>query len=131
MLDTNIVSDLIRNPVGDVTRRLAAEGEDSVAVSIIVAAELRYGSAKRGSPRLNALVDGMLRRITVLPLRLPADSAYGAIRTSLEARGRPIGHNDLLIAAHALTLDLPLVTDNVGEFTRVPGLRVENWLRAA
>ena len=131
MLDTNIVSDLIRHPAGAVTRRIAVAGEDSVAVSIIVAAELRYGCAKRAAPRLTALVDGVLGRITVLPLRPPADAAYGAIRADLEAHGHPIGHNDLLIAAHALALDLPLVTGNVGEFARVPGLRVENWLGTA
>ena len=128
MLDTNIVSDLIRNPLGRAASRIDHLGDDSVCVSIVVAAELRYGCAKRRSPRLLSLVEGALERMPVLPLDLPADAEYAAIRAELETAGKPIGPNDLLIAAHAYALRMPLVTADVGEFSRVRGLQVENWL---
>ena len=128
LLDTNILSDLIRNPDGPAARRIGQVGPKKVFTSIIVAAELRYGCAKKGSPRLLAKVEGILATIPVLPLDIPSDTEYGGIRAELEAAGRPIGMNDLLIAAHAHALGLTLVTDNTGEFDRIRGLNVENWL---
>jgi tRNA(fMet)-specific endonuclease VapC len=128
MLDTNIVSDLIRNPAGVVAARLAEHGEGGICLSIITAAELRYGAAKRGSARLLARVEGILDRVDVLPFDKPGDDEYGTLRAHLEGQGTPIGPTDLLIAAHALALKVVLVTDNVGEFRRVPGLKVENWM---
>ena len=101
MLDTNIISDLIRNPQGKAAKRIAKVGEDNICTSIIVAAELRYGCAKSGSDRLLRVVEDLLGEIDILPLEIPADSEYGGIRAELEAAGRPIGGNDLLIAAHA------------------------------
>ena len=127
MLDTNIVSEIIRNPTGHAARRARAAAE-SVCVSIVVAAELRYGCARKGSPRLLRRVEEFLAEVPVLPFDVPADSQYGGIRAELEAAGRPIGSNDLLIAAHASALAATIVTANVAEFSRVPGLRVENWL---
>ncbi|PZQ50849.1 MAG: VapC toxin family PIN domain ribonuclease [Rhodovulum sulfidophilum] len=127
MLDTNIVSELARDPRGAVTRRIAEVGPEAIRVSVVTAAELRYGCAKKGSPRLTAQIDAILGGIEVLPLDVPADAEYGDIRAALEAAGRPIGPNDLLIAAHARAIGAVLVTANVGEFTRVPALRVENW----
>jgi tRNA(fMet)-specific endonuclease VapC len=129
MLDTNIVSELARNPHGPVTKRIAAVGAEAVCVSIITAAELRYGCAKKGSPKLLAQVESILDSLEVIPLDVPADTPYGAIRTELEAGGKPIGPNDLLIAAHASALGAVLVTANLAEFTRVRDLRVENWLQ--
>jgi tRNA(fMet)-specific endonuclease VapC len=129
MLDTNIVSDMIRHPRGRVVEHIADVGEQGLSVSVVVAAELRYGVAKARSRRLANLVDGVLARLTIAPYQVPADACYGSIRTELEAAGRPIGQNDLLIAAHAVALGLPLVTDNLDEFARVPGLAIENWLR--
>jgi tRNA(fMet)-specific endonuclease VapC len=128
LLDTNILSDLIRNPQGRAARRIAKVGENSVCTSIIVAAELRYGCAKSGSMRLSKAVEDLLGEIDVLPFEVPADSDYGAIRASLEAAGTPIGSNDLLIAAHAQALGATIVTANADEFERVRGLKVENWL---
>lgn len=96
---------------------------------MIVAAELRFGGAKKGSPKLAARIDGVLERMIVLPFEPPADLHYAALRVALEAGGRPIGANDMLIAAHALALDAVLVSDNTREFERVPGLTVENWPR--
>ena len=128
LLDTNILSDLIRNPFGPVAQRIEAVGAKAVCTSIIVAAELRYGCAKKGSPRLQARVEDILATIPVLPLEVPADADYGRQRVQLEASGQPIGGNDLLIAAHALALGLTLVTHNTREFSRTAGLQVEDWL---
>ena len=128
LLDTNILSDLIRNPFGPVAQRIEAVGAKAVCTSIIVAAELRYGCAKKGSPRLQARVEDILATIPVLPLEVPADVDYGRQRAQLEASGQPIGGNDLLIAAHALALGLTLVTHNTREFSRIVGLQVEDWL---
>lgn len=127
MLDTNTVSELIRNPAGPAAQRARAAGS-AVCVSIIVAAELRYGCAKKGSPRLLRKIEEFLSRVPVLPFNVPADSEYGNLRAELEAVGRPIGSNDLLIAAHACALGATMVTANIGEFRRVRGLNVENWL---
>ena len=128
LLDTNILSDLIRNPAGLAACRIEKENQKMLFTSIIVAAELRYGCAKKGSTRLLERVESVLNIIPVLPLDVPADGEYGGIRAELEAAGQPIGLNDLLIAAHAYTLNLTLVTDNTREFCRIRGLKVENWL---
>ena len=128
LLDTNILSDLIRNPFGPVAQRIEAVGAKAVCTSIIVAAELRYGCAKKGSPRLQARVEDILATIPVLPLEVPADADYGRQRAQLEASGQPIGGNELLIASHALALGLTLVTHNTREFSRIAGLQVEDWL---
>lgn len=129
LLDTNIVSNLVRHPQGRVAAKIAEIGEQQVATSIIVAAELRYGAAKKGSPRLSAQLESILGALDVIALEPPADVAYGDLRATLEKSGRLIGPNDLLIAAQSLALEMVLVTDNVGEFERVAGLKVENWLR--
>ena len=128
MLDTNIISDLVKNPQGRAAKRIAKVGEDNICTSIIVAAELRYGCAKSGSKRLLKAVEDLLSEIPVLPFDVPADAEYGGIRSALEAAGRPIGSNDLLIAAHAYATGATVVTANVDEFKRIRGLSVENWL---
>ena len=128
MLDTNIISDLIRNPQGRAAKRIAKAGEDNICTSIIVAAELRYGCAKSGSERLLKAVEDLLGEINVLPFDVPADTEYRGIRAELEAAGKPIGSNDLLIAAHAHATGATIVTANTDEFKRIRGLNVENWL---
>jgi tRNA(fMet)-specific endonuclease VapC len=128
MLDTNIISDLIRKPQGKAARRIARVGENNICTSVIVAAELRYGCAKSGSKRLLKAVEDLLGEITVLPFDVPADAEYGAIRSELETAGTPIGSNDLLIAAHACATGATIVTANANEFKRIRGLKVENWL---
>ena len=128
MLDTNIISDLIRKPQGKAARRIARVGENNICTSVIVATELRYGCAKSGSKRLLKAVEDLLGEITVLPFDVPADAEYGAIRSDLEATGTPIGSNDLLIAAHACATGATIVTANANEFKRIRGLKVENWL---
>ena len=127
MLDTNIVSALVRRPAGKVARRAGALDRGAIAISIIVAAELRYGAERLGSMRLTRQLDAVLSAIETLPLAEPADRHYGQIRSALERAGRPIGHNDLLIAAHARALGVTLVTRNIGEFSRVPDLSVADW----
>jgi tRNA(fMet)-specific endonuclease VapC len=129
LLDTNVVSALVRDPRGMITERIRVVGEANVCTSIIVAAELRYGATKKGSTRLLAQLESVLSALEVLPLEAPVDSIYGEVRTQLEQAGQPIGGNDLLIAAHALSLGCTVVTDNQREFERVKDLPVENWLR--
>lgn len=130
LLDTNIVSDLVRNPQGRVTQRIREVGEAQVCTSIVVAAELRYGAAKKASPRLTTQLEAILNALDVLPLEPPADYVYGELRALLERSGQPIGGNDMLIAAQALALGHTIVTDE-SEFARVKGLPRENWLRDA
>lgn len=128
LLDMNILSDMIRNPFGPAARRAEAVDPKAISTSIVVAAELRYGCAKKGSAKLLEKVEALLETILVLPLESPVDADYGAIRAALESEGQSIGLNDLLIGTHARTLGLTLVTDNVREFGRIPRLRIENWL---
>jgi tRNA(fMet)-specific endonuclease VapC len=130
LLDTNILSDLVRNPQGVVAAQITEAGEDTVCTSIIVVAELRYGAIKSDSAKLAERIDMILSALEILPLETPADHQYASIRHHLTRQGTLIGPNDLLIAAHALAHDLTVITANVGEFSRVPGLKVENWLQA-
>ncbi len=129
LLDTNIVSDLVRRPQGPAAQRIFQVGEAAICTSVIVTAELRYGAAKLGSPRLSAQLETVLGPFEVIPFEPPADTVYGKIRAQLERMGRVIGNNDMLIAAHAIALDCTLVTANQREFSRVEGLRLENWLK--
>jgi tRNA(fMet)-specific endonuclease VapC len=130
LLDTNIISALVRDPNGVVAERIRDVGEANVCTSIIVAAELRYGASKKRSARLSAQLELVLGAFDVLPLETPTDAIYGDIRAQLERAGQLIGGNDLLIAAHTLANACTLVTDNQREFERVKDLPVENWLRA-
>ena len=128
LLDTNILSNLLRHPAGSVAQQIAEKGENTVCTSIVVACELRFGAEKKQSAALRARVEELLTVLDVLALDVDTDFHYAQIRATLETVGTPIGPNDLLIAAHARSLDLILVSANVGEFSRVPGLAVENWL---
>ena len=128
LLDTNILCDLIRYPQGTVASRIATAGEDTVCTSIVVAAELRFGAIKTGSEKLEQTVDLILSAMEILPLEPLADRHYGELRHHLSHQGMPIEPNDLLIAAHTLAMDLTLVTANTREFSRLPGLKLENWL---
>lgn len=129
LLDTNILSDLIKHPAGAVAQHIAAVGEDAVCTSIVVACELRYGGMKKSSPALSEKIEQLLSVIDVLPLEVDADLEYGVIRSSLEKAGTPIGANDMLIAAHALSQNLTLITGNISEFSRIDGIKLENWLK--
>jgi len=129
LLDTNILSDLVRHPHGPISDRIKEVKERNICTSIVVAAELRYGAAKKASSRLTVQLEAVLHAIDVLAFEQPADAVYAEIRTLLERAGQTIGANDLLIAAHALALGHSVVTDNERKFSRVQDLRVENWLR--
>jgi tRNA(fMet)-specific endonuclease VapC len=129
LLDTNIVSDLVRHPKGHIADRVARVGAQNVCTSIIVAAELRYGAVKRAWTQLSAQLEAVLGSIEIMPLEPPVDVVYGRLRAGLERSGRPIGGNDLFIAAQAMALQHILVSDNEREFSRIDGLSVENWLR--
>jgi tRNA(fMet)-specific endonuclease VapC len=131
LLDTNVLSHLVRDPRGSVAQRLATIEDSLVFTSVVVAGELRFGALKKGSAALIERVDRLLEHIEVAPLENGVDRTYADIRHALESSGRPIGANDLLVAAHALEQDATLVTDNVEEFQRVPGLAVENWTQPA
>ncbi len=128
LLDTNILSALIKDPQGSATQRIKAAGNDKIFTSIIVASELQFGIKKRNSKQLTQRVEALLETINILDFKSPADIYYGEIRNYLQTEGTPIGPNDLLIAAHALAENLIMVTDNLNEFKRVANLRVENWL---
>jgi tRNA(fMet)-specific endonuclease VapC len=128
LLEANIISDVVRNPGSHVKPRIRQVGEAQICTSIFVAAELRYGAMKKGSPRLTDNLEAVLERLEVLPFAAPADSTYALLRCRLEKAGRPIGGNDLLIAAQAVALGYTIVTDNEREFRQVDGLRCENWL---
>lgn len=130
MLDTNIVSAVVKQPDCAVARRLAAMPRETFCISVIAAAELRFGMCRKRSAKLTKQVEAVLEGIDIVPLEEPADQHYGSIRAQLTRLGQPIGQNDLFIAAHALALDVVLVTANTGEFERVPGLVIENWLNA-
>ena len=128
LLDTDILSDLIKHPAGTVARHIATVGEDTICTSIVVACELRYGGMKKGSLALSEKIEQLLSVIDVLPLEVDADREYGVIRSSLEKAGTIIGANDMLIAAHALSQNLTLITGNTSEFSKINGLKLKNWL---
>jgi tRNA(fMet)-specific endonuclease VapC len=129
LLDTNMLSEAVRDANGGVAQRIRqALGTSQIVTSIIVAGELRFGGIKRGSRRLVQRIEQVLTAIDVLALAPPVDAIYAKVRADLENRGQPIGGNDLWIAAHALALRHTLVTANAREFGRVPGLVSENWL---
>ena len=131
MLDTNVISDMVRNPDGLAARRASSLDDDALCTSAIVASELRYGLRKSGAVALARRVEAVLGEMEILSYDAPVSFAYAQARSTLEKKGQPIGATDLFIAAHALSLDLTLVTANMREFSRVEGLKVENWLEDA
>ena len=132
-LDTNIISHFMRDATGIAAMRVmtAQDTGRKVMTSIVVQCELEFGLSKRPSRRLELAYAEVMQRIDVLALDTTVVAHYAAIRNALERQGTPIGPNDTLIAAHALSVDAVLVTDNDDEFRRIPGLQIENWLRDA
>jgi len=128
MLDTNVISDLIKDPFGKVASHIRQLEKNMVCTSIIVAGELQYGAIKKANAHLTERVNKILQTIPVLMLNQQHATTYSRIRAELEKRGEPIGMNDLWIAAHALAERKILVTPNIWEFCRVSDLIVENWL---
>ncbi len=130
LLDTNILSQLIRDPRGPVTQRLAELNTEEICTSIVVACEMRYGAARRDSSPLTERVEDLLASLPVLPFDTDADRHYADIRSALERAGQTIGGNNLLIPAPSRALGATLVTHNLREFERVPGLKLDDWLAA-
>lgn len=129
MLDTNICIYIIKQRPPEVLTRFNAYVVGDIAVSSITVAELQFGVQRSQTPERNQpALDQFLLPLTVVGFDQAAAVTYGQVRTSLERNGRPIGPLDTLIAAHALSLKLSLVTNNVDEFARVPGLQVVNWV---
>jgi len=132
LLDTNIVSHFLRGASPALNQRILDSAPEVLAISIISAGALRYGLSRlppsRGAAQLTHQLDALLTAVAVLALPPEAAQHYGTARSQLEAAGTPIGGNDLWIAAHALSHDLTLVTNNTREFERVPGLKLENWV---
>ncbi len=131
MLDTNALSELVRNPHGTLAQKLNVLEPDSVCTSIVAACELRFGAQRKGSAPLTQRVEQLLQALTVLPLDTAADEHYADIRATLERSGTPIGSHDLFIAAHARSRGMTLLTRNLRELQRVPGLTVEDWPTSA
>jgi tRNA(fMet)-specific endonuclease VapC len=132
LLDTNTISNLVDFPSGAGAKRVreAAAADAQIVTSIVVVAELRFGYTKISSRRLKDAYERIFQSIAVEDWRTPFDHVYGEIRSMLEKRGSKIGAMDMLIASHALATDAVVVTGNEREFCRVPGLKIENWLRA-
>jgi tRNA(fMet)-specific endonuclease VapC len=130
LLDTNTCIYIINRRPPEVFDRFTGRHIGEIAISSITGAELAFGVAKSGSRRNQQALDKFLAPLDILPFDEAAMRRYGSLRSYLERQGRPIGALDLLIAAHALALDVTLVTNNEREFARVPGLRLTNWVNA-
>lgn len=127
MLDTNICIYVINSRPAIVLERFRLERIGDIVISSVTAAELAFGVAKSGSVRNRQALDMFLSTLEILPFDESVIWHYGDLRTDLERRGQPIGTLDTMIAAHALSINTILVTNNTREFERVPGLRLENW----
>lgn len=129
MLDTNICMYIIKKQPQTVLERFASHPVGELGISAITLAELEYGASKSSNPARNReALEQFVSPLEVAAFERPATLTYGRMRALLEKRGRPIGSMDMLIAAHALSLQVRLVTNNIREFNRVPSLRVENWV---
>ena len=130
LLDTNVCVDYFTGRYPKVVAHLQASSPEDLFVSSVVVAELRYGADNSARRRTNhTRIDVFVEEIEVLDFDLGAAAAYGRVRARFEEGGPPIGPNDMLIAAHALSRRLTVVTDNTEEFRRVKGLKVANWRR--
>ena len=128
MLDTNICIDIIKERPRSVLGRFKGHTVGDIGVSVVTLAELEYGVSASSRPAKNReALDQFVSPLEVAPFDRDATAAYGRLRAALEKRGQMIGSMDLLIAAHAVSLDVRLVTHNSREFGRVPGLRIEDW----
>lgn len=132
LLDTNICVFVIRQKSPNVLQRFHQFQPDELGISTVTLGELRYGADKSSNPPKNhAALDAFLAAIEIAEFDAVAADWYGGVRAELEKRGCPIGPLDTMIAAHALRLGLPLVTNNVSEFSRVTGLTIEDWTTQA
>lgn len=128
LLDTNICIYVINERPAPVLARFLAHEEAGLGISAVTASELYWGVRKSASHRNLQALERFLAPLHVLDYGLAAAQAYGQLRAGLERKGTPVGPLDMQIAAHALSLDITLVTNNLREFKRIPGLRLENWV---
>jgi tRNA(fMet)-specific endonuclease VapC len=129
LLDTDTVAFHLRKSSAGLRRRLRKVPASEVALSVVTEMEIRYGLARNPALRIGPMIEEFLDGMTILPLTSDMARIYATVRAALESKGTPIGPLDLMIAAHALTARLTLVTGKLREFRRVPGLRCENWSR--
>ena len=129
LFDTNICSYMIRFEPPEILARLRQLRPNEIGLSSIVLYEMRYGAYRRGAASLSASIDRFVARFDTVDFDADSADAAARLRSSLEAEGRPIGPIDVLIAAQALNRGLILVTNNEREFKRVPGLKIENWIK--
>jgi tRNA(fMet)-specific endonuclease VapC len=128
LLDTNICIYIINAKPPAVLARFQQYRLGDIGLCSVVAAELAFGVAKSGSMRNRQALEMFLAPLTILPFDTAAVWVYGDLRADLERRGTPIGSLDTMIAAHALSLQARLVTNNTREFAKVPGLHLDNWV---
>jgi tRNA(fMet)-specific endonuclease VapC len=129
LLDSDICIEALRRRSESLLRHLRLHSPDEIAVSVITEAELRFGAVNSASPECNeAAADAFLRPFSILTFARECVPTYARLRLALERAGTRIGALDMLIATQAVALGLTVVTNNLREFRRVPGLRVENWL---
>lgn len=126
MLGTDISSYIIKRRPETLVEKFEKYAE-TLSVSVITAAELRFGAEKAGRPTLVELVEAYLERLAILDWTNEVTSHYARIRAELERSGKPIGNMDLLIASHAVSQDMTVVTNSVKHFSNVPGLKVDVW----
>lgn len=129
LLDTNIISDVAHNPAGSVGRKLSEIDPAEIVSSVVVAAEVWYGIENNPSFRSRGRTEAFMKNVNVLAMAPEVARTYGKLRAELKRTGNELGPNDLLIAAHAMSLGATLVTDDDRAFSRVRGLKIENWLR--
>jgi tRNA(fMet)-specific endonuclease VapC len=128
LLDTNIVSDVMRNPDGRAEQALRDNAGAEIGISLVVKGEILFGLARNLNAKGRRRFEAFLEAIAVWPMPEVVADIYGQVRATMEKSGNQLGTNDMWIAAHSLSLDAVLVTDD-RRFQSVPGLKVENWLR--
>lgn len=127
LLDTNIISDVARNPAGLAAQRFTEEPRELLCTSVVVSAEVLFGLVNGTSADMQRKMTAVLQGVRVLGMEPPVADVYASVRAGLKKAGRELGPNDMFIAAHALALKATLVTADRA-FRHVPGLRIENWL---
>ena len=128
LLDTNIISDIAKNPGGPAAKRLAELSANELCTSVVVSAEVRFGFENGIGKALRTSMTAVLDNLRILSLEPPVDQIYAETRAAMSKIGKAITPNDMFIAAHALAIDATVVTDDQA-FRFVPGLKVENWLQ--
>ncbi len=128
LLDTNMISEIAKNPTGEAARRFSELPSDDLCTSVVVSAEVLFGFENGAGEKTRRAMTGVLNALHVLNLEPPADKIYAETRAAMSKMGKAVTPNDMFIAAHALAIGAIVVTDDQA-FHYVPGLKVENWLQ--